>query len=150
MRSLELQRENIPKLFEEIIYAGYKRFENLDQYKDRDVVDPLMKITRMMGYAFEKSEESRKSINSANDMTRDSAKNETMMGLYRSRVEEYYQEQQESLKEAQQLFDDSEDLDDITNVEGLEELNISAGVEECEDTIEELDTNSEDFFGEDF
>ena len=150
MRSLELQRENIPKLFEEIIYAGYKRFENLDQYKDRDVVDPLMKITRMMGYAFEKSEESRKSINSANDMTRDSAKNETMMGLYRSRVEEYYQEQQESLKEAQQLFDDSEDLDDITNVEGLEELNISAGVEECEDTIEELDTNSEDFFGENF
>ena len=103
-----------------------------------------------MGYAFEKSEESRKSISSANDMTRDSAKNETMMGLYRSRVEEYYQEQQESLKEAQQLFDDSEDLDDITNVEGLEELNISAGVEECEDTIEELDTNSEDFFGEDF
>lgn len=148
MRSLELQRENIPKIFEEIIYAGYKRFENLDQYKDRDVVDPLMKITRMMGYAYEKSEESRKAINSANDMTRDSNKNESMMGLYRSRVEEYYQEQQQSLKEAQEYFNANEDLDSLANVEGLEELNISAGIEESEEPDFFSEENNDDSFNE--
>ena len=124
IRSMELEKLNLEEMFLDIVQRGYKRFAKLDGYQDRDVVDPLFKVARMMGYAYEKATEVKVS-GSTKDQGKDNHSQGELMKLYRGRVEEAYKEQQEFEelnKVGTQLLEDLSDGEIL----GLEELNVLA------------------------
>lgn len=124
IRSMELEKLNLEEMFLDIVQRGYKRFAKLDGYQDRDVVDPLFKVARMMGYAYEKATEVKVS-GTTKDQGKDNHSQGELMKLYRGRVEEAYKEQQEFEelnKVGTQLLEDLSDGEIL----GLEELNVLA------------------------
>lgn len=124
IRSMEMEKLNLEEIFLDIVQRGYKRFAKLDNYQDRDVVDPLFKVARMMGYAYEKATEVK--INgTTSDQGKDKHSQAELMNLYRDRVEEAYEEQQ-NFEEINRVG--SKLLEDLSTGEilGLEELNVLA------------------------
>ena len=124
IRSMEMEKLNLEEIFLDIVQRGYKRFAKLDNYQDRDVVDPLFKVARMMGYAYEKATEV-KATGNTSDQGRDKHSQGELMNLYRDRVEEAYNEQQ-TFEEINKVG--SQLLEDLSTGEilGLEELNVLA------------------------
>lgn len=124
IRSMEMEKLNLEEIFLDIVQRGYKRFAKLDNYQDRDVVDPLFKVARMMGYAYEKATEV-KATGSTSDQGKDKHSQGELMNLYRDRVEEAYNEQQ-AFEEINKIG--SQLLEDLNTGEilGLEELNVLA------------------------
>jgi len=111
--------ETIKDAFLDISMKSYERFKALDNYNDRDVVDPLMKTVRMMGYAYEKVVE----IQNNEKLVGDKDINLSMMDLYRERADSLYNEQvyvTEINNSAKKLMDD-ENLDK-TSIMGIEDL----------------------------
>lgn len=128
IRSMEMEKLNLEEIFLDIVQRGYKRFAKLDNYQDRDVVDPLFKVARMMGYAYEKATEVK--INGqTTDQGKDKHSQAELMNLYRDRVDEAYQEQQD-FQELNKVG--SKLLEDLNTGEilGLEELDVLAVDEE--------------------
>lgn len=124
IRSMEMEKLNLEEIFLDIVQRGYKRFAKLDNYQDRDVVDPLFKVARMMGYAYEKATEV-KASGATSDQNKDKHSQGELMNLYRDRVEEAYKEQQdfdEINKVGNQLLEDL----NTGEILGLEELNVLA------------------------
>ena len=102
-------------MFKDIARRGYQRFVTLDQYRDRDVVDPLQKVARMMGFAIEKVAQL-----DANKKNQDKNALEVMFELYRDRYDEVIKEE-----EAKHFASDSSDSSGspllTESVEGMDE-----------------------------
>ena len=84
-----VEEADLVKMFKDVAARGYQRFVNLDQYRDRDVVDPLQKVARMMGYAIEKVV-----ALDANNKNQDKNALEVMFELYRDRYDEVMKEEE--------------------------------------------------------
>lgn len=81
-------------MFSDIVVRGYSRFCQLDNYKDRDVVDPLVKTAKMMGFAYDKVEniQNLKGVNANGGIT-DEHSQGVLMELYSKRIDEIAAEQ---------------------------------------------------------
>lgn len=84
--------DDFESIFTDIMARGYKRYVELDSYKDRDVVDPMFKIAKMVTLAHDKLE-SMKSGHGNNFM--DQHSQTQIVELYKKRVEEVMEEQME-------------------------------------------------------
>lgn len=117
---MELEKADFEQMFLDIVSKSYKRFTKLDNHNDRDVVDPLMKVARMMGYAYEKAKEAKE--HTSKNVDRDKHTQGELMNLYRARADEYYDEQDyvKLNKQATELLESSDDMEIL----GIEELNI--------------------------
>lgn len=109
--------QTIKDAFLDISMKSYERFKALNNYNDRDVVDPLMKVVKMMGYAYEKASEMEKDGDTSNKDT-----NLSMMDLYRERADSLYNEQiyaTEINKAAKELLVGEIDRTSIMGIEDL-------------------------------
>lgn len=127
IRQLEQENEDFERLFLDVVQRGYNRFVDLDKYKDRDVVEPLVKVAKMMGYAHEKAL-------TITDKKKENDKHSSaeIMSLYDQRVEEFYKEQkdqfekinEESEKLLSKMKDNKQtDLEEESGILGLDEIN---------------------------
>jgi hypothetical protein len=48
---------NAEGIFLDVFMKSYVRFTSLDKFTDRDIVDPLFKTVKMLGYAYDKLNE---------------------------------------------------------------------------------------------
>jgi hypothetical protein len=114
------------EMFRDVVSRAYKRFCDLDAFKDRDVVDPLMKTAKIMQSAHDKYETVRDtSKNSGNGNDRHSGG--VMMELYRGRLDEIAKEQIEKANQELQAAG-IDILDADINPEligGIEELGMN-------------------------
>lgn len=132
MKSIEFERDNLEEMFLDIVTSSYSRFKHLDQFKDRDVVDPLMKTVKIMGYAYDKANEA-KHVNNGNiSVAGDVHSQAEMMNLYRKRADELYQEEKEKLElqEANAYGEENLSSGGIDDIMGVEELNILVDMED--------------------
>ncbi len=127
MKCLEMENKDIKDMFLDVVFRGYKRFTKLDQYQDRDVVDPLLKVTKMIGYAYDKSVEIEANKN-LKDGGGDKHSQGEMMNLYRQRVDEAYSDQE--FREMNQIAGKMLEDVNIEDIQGLEELNVLGSAEE--------------------
>lgn len=120
VRQMEQENQDFEALFLDVVNRGYTRFCQLDGYRDRDVVDPLVKVAKMMGYAHEKALE----IQERKTTSKDKHSQGQIMELYRKRVDEAYSEQE--AKDAENLNSISSEILEGMNDEilGLDELNV--------------------------
>jgi hypothetical protein len=122
-RSATEDRNDFLSMFSDIVVRGYTRFVQLDGYKDRDVVDPLVKTAKMMAFAHDKVEMI-KSVDPAKGGVSDTHSQSVIMELYKRRIEDIADEQ---IKRANsELADiDAGILNPMINpdeIDGIEEL----------------------------
>lgn len=118
----QIEQGTMSQLFEDIVQRSYERFLLLDKYRDRDVVDPLFKTAKMMGYALEKVSE----INGPGRSSSEKHAQFEMMKLYREHAEKTYQKQ---AAEAKSLLESGDNLmeGEISrdSIGGLDELGLN-------------------------
>lgn len=107
-------------MFTDIVCRAYNRFTQLDNYKDRDIIDPLFKTAKIMSFAHDKVE-SIKLSNTSNTINGDRHSNAVIMELYGQRVDEIAKEQ---LELSQKALNDPNLTSNIKpdEIDGLEEL----------------------------
>jgi hypothetical protein len=86
-------RNDFLSMFSDVVTRGYARFCQLDVYKDRDVVDPLVKTAKMMAFAHDKVEMIKSSDTNKNNGITDTHSQGVIMELYKKRMEEIAEEQ---------------------------------------------------------
>jgi len=118
IRQLEGESEDFEKLFLDIARRSYNRYVNLDEARDRDVVDPLLKTAKMMGYAFEKVQD----IKVGKSTNGDNHSQAELVELYKQRVDEAYSEQ--NMKNVNEIGEALLGDVDKEEILGTEELNI--------------------------
>ncbi len=131
----KLEQDNFAEMFRDVVFKSYQRFSQLDNYKDRDVVDPLFKVVKMMGYAHDKVNEI--ILQKAN--AGDKHAQFELIKLYRDRADEMYKQQ---IDDANKMLEQAgehiinNDTIDIDAIHGIEELNIMANDDECDEELE--------------
>lgn len=120
-----INEDNFEDMFADVVTRAYRRFSSLDNYKDRDVVDPLFKTAKMMSFAHDKVEAIKNLKNSSNT---DKHSQSVLLELYDKRIEEIIQEQKNRVR--QELGDDSFGNVSIDDIEGIDELGISYEMDE--------------------
>lgn len=117
--------EDAEKMFLDVVSRAYMRFTKLDRNADRDVVDPLFKVARMMVFAHDKVETIRNTSN--NKLNPDTHSQNELLELYKKRVDEVFDEENaRANKELTKLGNDVIDpYIDPNDILGAEELNIS-------------------------
>lgn len=128
-RSAVEEKNDFLGMFSDIVVRGYSRFIQLDGYKDRDVVDPLVKTAKMMAFAHDKVETIR-NAEGGKGIT-DTHSQGVIMELYKQRMDEIANtEIKRANEELAQI--DPEGLDPLISldeIDGIEELgtNIDLG-----------------------
>lgn len=130
-RSATEDRNDFLGMFSDIVVRGYTRFVQLDNYKDRDVVDPLVKTAKMMTFAHDKVE----SIKTSSEPGKGSGITDThsqgvIMELYKKRMEDIADEEIKRANKALEGMRVSE-LNPAINVDeivGIEELGANINV----------------------
>jgi hypothetical protein len=122
------EQEDFETVFTDVTLRTYKRFKDLDQYRDRDVVDPLFKVARMMVFAHDKVESIKVASNSSKSSDRHSQS--ILMELYKKRVDDVMTEQIERAnKELKEAGIEPIVEIDANEIAGIEELGVSFEVE---------------------
>lgn len=120
----EANHNDFEQMFADVVTRAYKRFSQLDNYKDRDVVDPLFKTARMMSFAHDKVESIRLTSKSGGATNSDRHSQGVIMELYKKRIDEINNEQK---SDAAIRIGDNESFGDVSadDIEGIDELGIS-------------------------
>ena len=126
-KSALTEQQDFRKLFEDIVLRGYTRFVQLDGYKDRDVVDPLVKVAKMMSFAHDKAE----TIAAAGSSNVDKHSQGELMELYKKRTDELLQEEVDRANKALEVagIQPIDNHIDMSSILGIEELGISFEVD---------------------
>jgi hypothetical protein len=124
--------ENCEQMFLDVVTRAYTRFVKLDRENDRDVVDPLFKVARMMSFAHDKVESIR-DVSKGKGNTDVHSQSE-LLELYKKRVDEVFDEQaKRANEELQAVGNDIIERDiDPNNIAGIEELGVSFEITENE------------------
>lgn len=122
VRVAEANERSFEDMFADVVGRAYKRFTQLDGYKDRDVVDPLFKTARMMSFAHDKVE-SIKAMSGKGSGNSDKHSQSILLQLYSQRIDEIVDEQKQRV--AQETGD--EKYGDVTfdDIEGIGELGLA-------------------------
>jgi hypothetical protein len=136
-KSATEDRNDFLSMFSDIVARGYNRFKQLDNYKDRDVVDPLVKTAKMMSFAHDKVQSIQATDSGAgrNSGITDTHSQGVIMELYKKRMDEIADEQ---IKRANQALSDMDagELDPLINADeiaGIEELGSNIITEDDDD-----------------
>jgi len=117
--------EEFSSMFMDVTRSCYRRFKELDKYKDRDVADVLTKVVKMMGYSFEKYESIQKQSKLDTAETGSAAE---LMNLYQEQVNSYYENQMSKQKALQDFSNEGlhtlaqSEIIDIDSIGGIDEL----------------------------
>lgn len=84
-------QKDFEAMFADIVMRGYSRFVKLDGYGDRDVVDPLLKVAKIMANAHDKVE----AIKITSGGGPDKHSQATLMELYKKRTDDILKEELE-------------------------------------------------------
>lgn len=122
VRIAEINEQNFEEMFANVVGRAYKRFVQLDGYKDRDVVDPLFKTARMMSFAHDKVE-SIKAINGGGSGNSDKHSQATILQLYSTRVDEILEEQKKAAGD--RLGDENYGDVSLDDIDGIGEIAMS-------------------------
>jgi hypothetical protein len=132
-KSAVTEQQDFEQIFADIMARSYRRFCDLDNYKDRDVVDPMMKVARIMTAAHDKIE-TIKEIGGSSKGVSDKHSQSVLMEIYKKRSDQIMEEQidraNKALAEAgiepiaQELIPE--------DIGGIDELGISFDVSEEE------------------
>jgi hypothetical protein len=118
------------RMFQDMISRGYKRFCELDTYRDRDVVDPMLKITRLMTSAHDKLDNIKSGVSMGDKHTQS-----TLLELYKRRTDEIMSEQ--LIRANKTLIDAGiEPIDETLSPEeiaGIEELGVNFDIKDDEE-----------------
>lgn len=117
-----INEQSYEDMFADVVTKAYKRFSQLDNYKDRDVVDPLFKTAKMMAFAHDKVE----SIKSIKNSNKDKHSQAVLVELYSKRLDEIAAEERKRVAET--LGDDMSDFN-IDEIGGIDEIGISYDVD---------------------
>ncbi|MEG0728220.1 MAG: hypothetical protein RR420_01220 [Anaerovoracaceae bacterium] len=115
-------------MFAEICVKSFARFNDLDKSRDRDVVDPLIKTAKMMGFAYDKME----SIKANKSSTTDKGAGVAMVELYKKRQDEIEKEERErfaKLAGNNMCGDFNLENMDPYDIGGVENLGVNADVD---------------------
>ncbi len=115
LSKMESDNYDFEAIFVDVALRAYTRLRDLDIYKDRDVVDPLVKVSKMIGYAHDKAQELRATSKVGSG---DKHAQAQIVSLYRQRVDEVYKEQQDK--------HNVEGTDDVkkSDILGIDEINV--------------------------
>lgn len=127
VRVAEANEQDFENMFADIVGRAYKRFTQLDSYKDRDVVDPLFKTARMMSFAHDKVE-SIKAMSGKGSGNSDKHSQTVLLELYSKRIDEIVDEQKQRV--AMQTGDESYGSASMDEIEGIGELGMAFEEEE--------------------
>lgn len=118
-----LEVNDFESMFTDVTLRAYTRFKNLDQYADREVIDGLMKITKIMINAHDKVEV----IKNNNNAAADKHSQAVILELYKKRANEIDQEQVERAnKELAKYGDEPMDPNiDLNEIGGIEEIGVN-------------------------
>jgi hypothetical protein len=121
------ENTDFEKMFSDMVSRGYKRFCELDTYRDRDVVDPMLKVARLMTSAHDKLDNIK-----AGSSIGDKHSQGTLLELYKKRTDEIMSEQlaraNEALTEAGIV-----PIDEVLSPEeiaGIEDLGVNFDIKE--------------------
>lgn len=118
----QYNKDDFEGMFADIAISAYVRYKQLDAYTDRDVVDPLIKVVKMMGYAHDKMTEIK--LTGGGNKSGDIHSKAVTMDLYKQRLEEVNDEVKK--RAAVELGDDSFGVDiSADDIDGIEELGLS-------------------------
>jgi len=128
-RTAQAEQGDFEKMFTDVVAKGYERFLQLDGHKDRDVVDSLFKVAKIMSFAHDKVENIKTGVSTGNA---DKHSNAILMELYKQRTEDILDEQ---IKKTNERLKESgiEPLDEKIipeDIEGIDELGVSFEVDE--------------------
>lgn len=120
----QYNNNDFESMFADIARSAFCRYKQLDAYTDRDVVDPLMKTVKMMGYAHDKMTDIRLTGSGGKSVSGDMHSKIVTMELYKQRLDDVNNEVIK--RSAIEIGDDSYGID-ITaeDIEGIEELGMS-------------------------
>lgn len=120
----QYNNNDFESMFAEIARTAFVRYKKLDNYSDRDVVDPLFKVAKMMGYAYDKMSDIRLTGSGGSSKSGDIHSKAVTMELYKQRMEDVNDEVKK--RAGTEMGDESFGVgigpDDI---EGIEELGMS-------------------------
>lgn len=119
-----VELEDYKSMFSDVMKRASRRFQQLDQATDRDVVDPLLKTAKIMEMAYEKITKMEETVNS-NSQT-DHGSSAAVAELCHRRLEDIVQEEKERASKA--LSDDGDDpfgQFDVNEVMGINKLGVS-------------------------
>ena len=125
------EKQDFEQMFTDIISRGYKRFCDLDIYKDRDVIDPMFKVARIMTFAHDKVE----NMKNSKTVMGDKHSQTVLLELYKKRTDDIMNEEAKRVnKELEEAgiepFEDKLQLDEI---HGIEDLGASFEIEDEEE-----------------
>ena len=127
VRVAEANERSFEDMFADVVGRAYKRFTQLDGYKDRDVVDPLFKTARMMSFAHDKVE-SIKAMSGKGSGNNDKHSQSVLLQLYSQRIDEIVDEQKQRVSEI--TGDSSYGNVTFDDIEGIGELGLAFDEEE--------------------
>lgn len=122
VRVAEANERSFEDMFADVVGRAYKRFTQLDGYKDRDVVDPLFKTARMMSFAHDKVE-SIKAISGKGSGNADKHSQSVLLQLYSQRIDEIIDEQKQRV--SNETGDETYGNVSFDDIDGIDELGIS-------------------------
>lgn len=118
----KINEESFEDMFADVVGRTYKRFAQLDQNKDRDVVEPLFKCARIMSLAHDKVE-TIKALNGGGAGIGDKHSQSVVLELYSKRVDEIADEE---IKRVAELTGDiNYGKVCIDDIDGIDELSIN-------------------------
>lgn len=118
----QFNKDDFEGMFADVAISAYCRYKQLDAYTDRDVVDPLIKVVKMMGYAHDKMTEIK--LVGGGNKSGDIHSKTVTMDLYKQRLEDVNDEIKK--RAAIELGDDSFGVDvSAEDIDGIEELGMS-------------------------
>jgi hypothetical protein len=127
-------QEDFEGMFTDVTCSLYKRFKALDQFKDRDVVDPIFKVTRMMIFAHDKLEQIKTISGPGKTLSGDKHSQGVIVELYKQRLDDVMEEQVKRANAALQEagIEPIDETIDANEIMGIEELgtNISLNKDE--------------------
>jgi hypothetical protein len=117
--------DNFEQMFADVVTRAYTRYVKLDRDIDRDVVDPLFKVARIMGFAHDKVESIKNT--SQGKANTDTHSQSELLELYKKRVDEVMGEEKQRANAELESNGDSamEDQVDPDDIAGIEELGVS-------------------------
>lgn len=119
-------QQDFEDMFAEVALKSFQRFKILDEFKDRDIVDVLLKTVKMMGYAYDKVE----SIKNLKNGSSDVHSKAVLLTLVNERMEDIVNEQK--MRAAKELDDEDFGNVAVDDIDGIDEVTMNINDDEEE------------------
>ncbi len=122
-KSAVSERDDVLTMFADVMVRGYDRFCQLDNYRDRDVVDPLIKVAKMMAFSHDKVQQLE--LAAEDGKGGDLHSQQELMKLYQKRMADMQREEADKANSELSRLGHEYGLEDDVNpddIAGIEEI----------------------------